>query len=186
MVTTTTRDDCGVQTLALLRRSAELRGLVGTCIVRGGRSLLTLQPVPGVALPWTHHVWAIGPDGVPQDPTADCLMPGLIRQWYEPPAPLEQLRPVILWGRAAQAAALARLRPLAVADSTPFEPIEAPGDLLYLPGRLHESERRHRWLRLARKSQTPGGFTAADLAAAMERCEPSQRRPVRGFAQGVA
>jgi hypothetical protein len=41
------------------------------------------------------------------------------------------------------------LRPLAVADSTPFEPIEAPGDLLYLPGRLHESERRHRWLRLA-------------------------------------
>jgi hypothetical protein len=185
MATTTTRDDCGVQTLALLRRSAGLRGFVGACIVRGGRSLLTLQPVPGVALPWTHHVWAIGPDGVLQDPTADGLLPDSIRQWYEPPAQLEQLRPVILWGRAAQAAALARLRPLAVADSTPFEPIEAPGDLIYLPGRVSESLRGPHWHRLAKRSQTPGGFSAADLAGALGRWaggEPAQLQSVRGFA----
>lgn len=181
----TGRDDCGVQTLALLRRCPGARGFVGACIVRGGRSLLTLQPVPGVALPWGHHVWAIGPDGVLIDPTADGLMPDWLASRYEPPAPLEQLQPRILWDRSAQAAALAQLRPLAIPEPAPLEGISRGGELLYLPGRVAEGLAAH-WQRLARKSQTPAGFSAADLAHALGRHGGSpQRRPsVRGFSAG--
>ena len=179
-----TRDDCGIETLALLRRCPDARGFVGACIVTGGRSLLTLQPVPGLALPWDHHVWAIGADGVLIDPTAAELLPAACQDWYEPPAPLEQLQPLILWERSAQDAALTRLRPLAVADPTPCPPLEGGAKLLYLPGRVADSLGPH-WQRLARKSTGPRGFGAGDLAQALGpahagRCRAP--RPGRGFA----
>lgn len=178
---TANRDDCGVQTLALLRRSPDAHGFVGACIVCGGRSLLTLEAVPGMLLPWSHHVWAIGTDGEMQDLTADGLMPEGMRSWYQPPAPLEQMRPVIVWDRAAQDAAIGKLRPLAVPDSAAFEQFESCGDLLYLPGRVGKSLSRS-WQRLARKSQTPTGFGAADLASALEQ---RPRRTAQGFGLGV-
>ncbi len=187
-MTTARRNDCGIETLALLRRCNDARGFVGACIVCGGRSLLTLQPVPGMPLPWNHHVWAIGPDGVLIDPTVAELMPEYFLDFYEPPAPLEQLKPQILWDKAAQDAAMARLRPLAVPDSTPFPPFDGEGQLLYLPGRL-ASSRSLKWQRLARKSQGPKGFSAADLAQVLTPSLTGRRRSPRaerGFAQGAA
>jgi hypothetical protein len=186
-MTTTSRNDCGIETLALLRCCPDARGIVGTCIVCGGRSPLTLQPVPGLHLPWNHHVWAIGPDGVLIDPTVAELMPKYFRDFYEPPAPLEQLKPQILWNKAAQDAAMARLRPLAVPDPTSFPPFDEEGQLLYLPGRLAPS-RSLKWQRLARKSQGPNGFSAADLAQVLTPALTGRRlspRADRGFAREV-
>lgn len=186
IATTTTRDDCGLQTLALLQATPAARGFVGACIVCGGRSLLTGQDVPGLLLPWNHHAWAIGPDGALIDPTAAALLSAcdFLGDLYAPPAPLEQLRPVVVRDRAAQAAAVDRLRGLAVFNPEPFEPIEAGPALLYLPGWGLDGKARPVWQRLAKLSQG-SGFRAADLAAALH---PAPRRSAgrRGFAQGVA
>lgn len=182
---TNLREDCGLQTLALLQATPTARGFVGACIVCGGRSLMTGQAVPGVLLPWTHHVWAMAPDGAVIDPTAAGLFPDwALHPHYAPPAPLERLRVVVVRDRAAQAAAVARLRPLAVFDPEPFEPLEAGPALLYLPGWGLSSHLRPAWHRLAKLSRW-GGFGAAELAAAIERAKgrPAARG---GFARGVA
>jgi hypothetical protein len=186
-MTITNRRDCGLETLALLRDVPDARGFVGTCIICGGFSLLTLQLVPGVHIPWNHHVWAVGPDGALIDPTVSELFPDLFRNWYKPPAPLEQLKPQILWNKAAQDAALARLRPLAIPDQTPFPPFEGEGQLLYLPGWIDPS-RSQRWQRLAKKSMGPRGFSAAELARVLLPSNTGSRRAQRtgkGFAQGA-
>jgi hypothetical protein len=190
MTATTTeqaaRNDCGRETLALLRRCPRARGFVGSCIIRGGRSLLTGEPVPGVALPWTHHVWALSADGVLIDPTAADLLPAELREWYAPPAPLEQLRPVIVWAAAAQDAELAQLHPLALQGAPPCHPAGRPAELLYLPGRVADARPGSRWERLAKRSRTRAGFGPAELAAACDRRPAPVRRFPQGFAQEVA
>jgi hypothetical protein len=174
------RNDCEIATLALLRESPGTRGFVGACIVCGGRSLLAHQLVPGLALPWNHHVWAMSPDGVLIDPTVAELMTKELHDWYEPPIPLEEMQPKILWSRSEQDAVLAELRPLAVYDPRPFLPIGSDRQLLYLPGRIAPS-RKLGWQRLAKKSKGPRGFSAADLAQVLSgSLNERQRSPRSG------
>jgi len=181
--TTNLANDCGHQTLALLQADPTARGFIGACLVCGGRSLLTLQSVPGVLLPWNHHAWAITSDGALVDPTVRVLLPDFLRDWYEPPAPLEQLRPVVVRDRVAQSAAVAQLRPLAVPDPEPFKAITDSPSLLYLPGRAGEGKIGPGWQRLARLSMGPG-FGFADLEAVLS--GPIQRRRPQRSGQGFA
>lgn len=182
------RNDCGIATLAYLRESPDARGFVGACIVCGGRSLLTHQLVPGLALPWNHHVWAMRPDGALIDPTVAELMTKDLYDWYEPPIPLEEMEPKILWSRSEQDAVIAELRPLAVFDPRPFLPVGEGRQLLYLPGRIAPSCGLG-WQRLANKSKGPRGFRAADLGQVLSRSLDKPQRSPRsawGFAEVVA
>jgi hypothetical protein len=181
------RNDCGITTLALLRESPGTRGFVGACIVCGGRSRLTHQLVPGLALPWNHHVWAISPDGALIDPTVADLMTKELHDWYEPRIPLQEMQPKILWSRSEQDAVLAELRPLAIYDPRPFLPVGSDRQLLYLPGRIAPS-RKLGWQRLAKKSKGPRGFSAADLDQVLSRSLDKPQRSPRsawGFAELV-
>ena len=180
------RDDCGRETLALLRAMPDLRGFVGSCMVRGGRSLATMEAVHGCDIPWTHHVWAIDPDGVLIDPTAAELLPDLMKVFYEPPAPLEQLPARIVWDPAHQSAELAKLDD---ADRPRFDVL---AELIYLPGNVNPHTVGPAWWRLAEKSRNPAvGFGADDLAPLVDRehrsFAPRGRRRVapRGFAMEV-
>lgn len=187
-LTSARRNDCGIATLAYLRQSPEARGFIGACIVCGGRSLLTHQLVPGLALPWNHHVWAMRPAGELVDPTVAELMTKELNDWYEPPIPLEEMEPKILWSRSEQDAVIAELRPLAIFDPRPCLPVGEGRQLLYLPGRIAPS-RGLGWQRLANKSKRPRGFGAADLAQVLSRSlDKPQRSPrsARGFAELVA
>lgn len=162
------RGDCAQETHALLLRRPGARGFVGTCIIRGGRSLVNGQEISGIELPWSHHVWAVLPDGELIDPTVSGLLPEALAKYYEPPAPLSDLPAAMVSGATAQAEVLASL------DCEPCKADVQAGQLLYLPGcRVMAGPR---WHRLSRKSMHGRGFTASDLLPML-----SQGRP-QGFA----
>jgi hypothetical protein len=146
-----------------------------------------MQALPGMLLPWNHHVWAIGSDGVLIDPTVCELFPEQFLDLYEPLALLEQLQPEILWVSFSQDAVLSHLRPLAIPNADPFVPLDGEGQLLYLPGRVHRSKGQ-RWQRLGKKSKGPMNFSPADLERALLQFHADRRfsRPRHGFARGEA
>ena len=167
------RGDCAAQTAALLRQHPELRGFAGAVVILGGRSRITGEAVPGLLVPWQHHVWAVAPDGRVIDPTAAQLLPEPLCRFYEPPAPLDSLPSVTLRDRDDQLLLIGALHPLAE-TATDAAIAHLPPARVYLPGFLPGSA-SSRWQRLARRSRR-SGFTAADLVGRGE--------PGRGFGAG--
>jgi hypothetical protein len=97
------------------------------------------------------------------------------------------MQPRILWDQSAQDEVITELRPLAMADTSPFSPIGRDGQLLYLPGRIYPQMGMD-WQRLAQKSKGPRGFSAADLAKVLSRSPSKPQRSLRsgrGFVEAA-
>ena len=172
--------NCHHRALAALELFPQLRAVIGSLMVRGGRCLRTGRAVAW-AKPWGHHVWLIEPDGAHYDPSACNLAHWAREQEMELPRPWQQMTAGVVESPRWQARIVAQILG---GHPTPEELPEA----LYMPGLVYSSDIEEMpashayvtaWGRLAGESVKAGGWDAAQLSEALERVDGLMAEPPR-------